>query len=114
VLKPVAEHSRYDLVFEIGDRLLRVQCKWAPLRDGVIPVRLMSSRYKPNGQNIRVAYSVDEIDAVAAYCENLDRCYLIPVARVAEMRGFQLRLDPPLNGQRASLNWAADYEFPGL
>ena len=29
VLKPVAEHGRYDLVFEVASRLLRVQCKWA-------------------------------------------------------------------------------------
>jgi hypothetical protein len=28
VLRPVVEHGRYDLAFEIGGRLLRVQCKW--------------------------------------------------------------------------------------
>ena len=26
VLKPLTEHGRYDLAFEIGPRLLRVQC----------------------------------------------------------------------------------------
>jgi prevent-host-death family protein len=29
------------------------------------------------------------------------------------MRGIQLRVSPPKNGQRASLHWAADYEFAG-
>jgi len=31
VLRPVQEHGRYDLAFEIGDRILRVQCKWGAL-----------------------------------------------------------------------------------
>jgi len=29
VLRPIVDHARYDLAFEIGDRLVRVQCKWA-------------------------------------------------------------------------------------
>jgi PD-(D/E)XK endonuclease len=31
VLCPIAEHGRYDLAFEIGGRILRVQCKWGSL-----------------------------------------------------------------------------------
>jgi hypothetical protein len=29
VLWPVSEHDRCDLALDIGDRLWRVQCKWA-------------------------------------------------------------------------------------
>jgi hypothetical protein len=29
VYRPVVEGGRYDLIFGIADRLLRVQCKWA-------------------------------------------------------------------------------------
>ena len=29
VSKPLVEHARYDLIFDIVGRLLRVQCKWA-------------------------------------------------------------------------------------
>jgi hypothetical protein len=29
VLKPVVEHCRYDLAFDLGERIVRVQCKWA-------------------------------------------------------------------------------------
>ena len=41
VLKPLTEHGRDDLAFEIGPRLLRVQCKWGGLAPGrsVITVR---------------------------------------------------------------------------
>lgn len=29
VIKPLVEHTRYDLIFDLRPRLLRVQCKWA-------------------------------------------------------------------------------------
>ena len=32
VYRPMAEGGRYDLIFGLEDRLLRVQCKWAARR----------------------------------------------------------------------------------
>ena len=32
VLRPMTERGRYDLAFEVGGRILRVQCKWAGVR----------------------------------------------------------------------------------
>jgi prevent-host-death family protein len=114
VLRPVVEHARYDLAFEIGDRILRVQCKWGRLHDdgAVIKVNLTSSWCTPTGYERRY-YREDEIDLVAVYCGDLDRCYLLPSALVAGRRGIQLRVTPPKNGQRACLNHAVDFEFPG-
>ncbi len=42
VFSPVGEGSRYDLIFDLGGRLLRVQCKWgaAKRRGGVLVVKL--------------------------------------------------------------------------
>ncbi len=40
VIKPLVEHTRYDLVFDLRPRLLRVQCKWAPLKGDVVVVQL--------------------------------------------------------------------------
>ena len=114
VLRPVVEHSRYDLAFEISDKLFRVQCKWGRLSTerAVIHVNLVSSRCTPTGYERR-SYSEDEIDLVAVYCHELDRCYLLPSALVADRRGIDLRLSPPKNGQRACLNVAVDFELPG-
>jgi prevent-host-death family protein len=114
VLRPMVEHARYDLAFEIGDRIYRVQCKWGGLHEGgaVIRVNLTSSWCTPTGYERRY-YSEDEIDLVAVYCGELDRCYLLPSSLVAGRRGIQLRLTPPKNGQRACLNLAVDFEFPG-
>jgi prevent-host-death family protein len=114
VLRPIVEHGRYDLGFELGDRILRVQVKWGALDEhgAVIRVNLQGCRHTPNGY-VYSTYSAGEIDAVAVYCAELDRCYLLPVSLVAGRRGVHLRTAPPRNGQRACINLAADFEFPG-
>jgi prevent-host-death family protein len=115
VLRPVVEHCRYDLAFEIGDRILRVQCKWGCLDDeeAVIQVQLQSSWLSPTAGYVRSSYTANEIDLVAVYCHALKRCYLLPIALVAGRRAISLRLKPPKNGQRACINLAEDFELHG-
>ncbi len=110
VLKPLTEHERYDLVVGLGGKLLRVQCKWAQRKGDVIRVSLSTSRRGPNGY-IRGSYSAAEVDAIGAYCEELNSCFLIPIEEVDGQSAVQLRLAPPRNGQRASLNWADEYRL---
>ena len=114
VLRPVAEHGRYDLALDVGTRLLRVQCKCGTLdQDGaVIKVNLASSWLSPTGY-VRTTYSTDEIDAVAVYCAAVDRCYLLPSQLAAGRRAIYLRLKPPRNQQRACINLAGDFDFSG-
>jgi prevent-host-death family protein len=114
VLKPVAEHGRYDLAFELGNKLHRVQCKWGGLDADrtVVVVRIGGSWLSPNGY-VKTSYEENEIDLLAVYCGELDCCYLLPARMVAGMRGIHLRLTAPLNSQRASINLASDYEFTG-
>jgi prevent-host-death family protein len=114
VLRPVAEHGRYDLAFEMGGRIHRIQCKWASFdpEDGVIKVNLESSFLTPGGY-VRTPYSASEIDFFAVYCGQLDRCYLLPVDFVDGRRAIYLRLSPPRNGQRACINLAERFEFAG-
>jgi prevent-host-death family protein len=115
VLRPIVEHSRYDLAFEIGDRIFRVQCKWGGLDESkaVIKVQLQGSWLSPTAGYVRSSYSEREIDLVAVYCHQLERCYLLPISLVAGRRAIHLRVKPPLNAQRACLNLAVDFEFQG-
>lgn len=110
VLRPVGEGSRYDLVFDLGSRLIRVQCKWAPRRGEVVVVRCQSCRRGPDGQMWR-PYTAEQVDAIAAYCPEVDACYFIPITRVEGSRQIQLRLTPARNAQRGAIAWAHDYEF---
>jgi prevent-host-death family protein len=113
VMKPLGEHTRYDLIFDVGCVLLRVQCKWAPLRGDVVCVNLTSVRYTSGGRQIRKPYRASEVDAVAVYYEALDECYLLTAKTFDGMRALHLRVAPAKNGQRAQLNWASDYRLSG-
>jgi prevent-host-death family protein len=114
VLRPMTEHERYDLAFEVGGRILRVQCKWGALDDvgSVIKVRLQTYSLTYAGQR-RSSYTEDEIDLLAVYCGALDRCYLLPSALVANRNEISLRLIPTLNRQRACVNLAEDFDLVG-
>jgi prevent-host-death family protein len=112
VMKPLTEHERYDLVFEVGGRLLRVQCKCASRTGDVVVVRLVTNRRGPNGF-IRGRYTSDEIDAVAAYCPELDECYLLTMEDIDDKTCVHLRLGATRNGQSLGLHFAADHLLSG-
>ena len=108
---PVGEGSRYDLIFDLPSGLVRVQCKWAPRAGDVVMVRCYSCRRTPQGLRNR-GYTTDEVDAFAAYCPHVDRCYFLPLSAFPDHgRQIQLRLSPSRNGQRAGVNWAEDFSF---
>jgi prevent-host-death family protein len=113
VLRPMTEHERYDLVLGVGGRLYRIQCKWGSCNGETIQVRLTSSYHSPTRGYVTRTYGIDEIDAVAVYCETTGKSYLLPIEEVAGMGLLTLRLSPARNNQRAALNYAAAYEFPG-
>ncbi len=110
VLKPLTEHEPYDLALDLGSRMLRVQCKWAGHDGDVVLIHVGRSRTSRRGY-IRSTYGKDEIDALAAYCQVLDRCYLLPVEMVAGRYAVHLRTSAARNNQRAAVNFAADYEL---
>ena len=114
VLKPVAEHGRYDMGFEIGTRILRVQVKSARLvRNGTALVISTETARRTAGGYLRTQYASGEIDLLAAYAHDLDRCYLLPAELACDRRAVQLRLTPARNGQRAFVHEAAKFEFAG-
>ena len=113
VLKPVAEHGRYDLAFDLGHRILRIQCKWARLEGAVVCVNLVGSRLTSDG-SVRSKYTIDEIDAVAAYCQPLEQVYLLPAEEIAGRSAIFLRVGPTKNAQRAAINWASKYSLGAI
>jgi PD-(D/E)XK endonuclease len=80
VFKPLSDGHRYDLIFDLGERLARIQCKWAVRRGDVAVINCQSCRRTAEGFKRR-RYGIDEIDAIAAYCADVDRCYYLPIAR---------------------------------
>jgi hypothetical protein len=113
VYRPMCEGGRYDLILGAGDRLLRVQCKWAPRHGDVVVVRCYSARRTRQGLRRRT-YSRSEIDAIVAYCAEIDRCFVIFVDRCHGRSQFHLRLCASRNSQRAGVNWADDFALESL
>jgi hypothetical protein len=95
---------------DVAGRLFRVQCKWVPLRDDWIPIPFQSCRRGPEGF-LRGVYTADEVDAIAAYCQALDRCFWLPIQRFPGSPSIRLRVTPARNNQRLRINWADDFDF---
>ena len=53
----------------------------------------------------------EEIDALAAYCPDLERCFLVPIARIDGRPTVHLRVAPTRNNQVRRVNRAEEFEF---
>jgi prevent-host-death family protein len=73
-------------------------------------IRVYSIRRGPERLR-RSAYTADEIDAVAAYCSELDSCFLVPMADIAGRQDLLLRVEPTRNNQVGGVNMASAYEL---
>jgi hypothetical protein len=113
VYRPVTEGCRYDLIIDVGQRLLRVQCKWAALSDAVVVIRTRTCRFTPAGY-VRTTYDASEVDGFAAYCHELKRCFWLPIDEFAGQGFVHLRLRPARNGQDAGLRCADDYPLGAI
>ena len=119
VYVPFSDGERYDLIFDLGRRLVRVQCKWAPRQGDVVIVRAYSCRRTADGLRRR-GYGAEEIDAIAAYCPELDRCYYLPGSEwwvesrssCASLRAATIKRGAS-TGRRISLSSGYDSTFPG-
>jgi hypothetical protein len=112
VLQPLAD-ERYDFVFDLRTRFVRVQCKWAVRSDDVVSVRCRTCRRARTGL-VHGRYTPEEIDAVAAYCAELGRCFFLPIQFLAGRTTIHLRLARARNNQELGVNWADDFDFEHL
>jgi PD-(D/E)XK nuclease superfamily protein len=113
VSRPLCEGQRYDLIFDLHPQLLRVQCKWAVRKGDVVVVRICTSRCTPNG-HVRTKYDSSEVDAIGAYCPELDACYLLPMVEFDGQGYAHLRLTRARNKQRAGIRMATAYRLGAI
>ena len=110
VYRPIAEGGRFDMIFLLGEELVRVQCKWARRIGDVVIVRCYSCRRAREGLRKRL-YTPEEIDAFAAYSADTGKCYYLPLAKIGIRSHIQLRIEPTRNNQKMGVHWAKDFEF---
>ena len=109
VAVPFGENTRYDLIVDDGFQLLRVQCKTGRIRSGAIEFPTASSYYHHPNEKPTQRHYRGQVDMFAVYCRQTSGVYLIPIDVLPLDRAY-LRIDPPANGQRRRIRFAADCE----
>jgi len=111
VLVPFGENTRYDLVIDDRERLLKVQCKTGRLRRGAVLWSMCSNYgHHANPRAVRRDYA-GEVDYFGVYCPETGGVYLIPMEDLAIHTLGSLRVEPPANNQRRRIRYAARYEI---
>lgn len=87
VAVPWGNNQRYDLIVDLGDRLLRAQCKTGTYSNGAVNFPTSSK----SGGKVRKNY-VGQIDCFLVYCRDLDKVYKVDIG-VAPKNSMTLRVD---------------------
>lgn len=101
---------RYDMIVDDGNRLWRVQVKYADSKSsgstGSVVARLAyETRHR---RNVRV-YDSSEVDALIVYLPKIDKLCWIPCECFVGKKMLSIRLVKPLNGQKTKIFYAHDY-----
>lgn len=110
LIAPFGENRRYDLVFDLGDRFVRVQVKTARLVNDGSALSAATASFAGLGATRRRAGYRGQVDVFAFYSPDTGRVYLVPCDECPET-GVYLRLTPARNGQVVGVRFAADYEL---
>ena len=98
---------QYDLLIDIGKRMLKVQVKTGRISDDneYLTFNTSSITHNSNGY-VRRLYTSDMVDFFCTIFE--DQCYLIPFTECGS-RTKKIRLVPTKNGQIKNISFARDY-----
>lgn len=97
---PYGDCARYDHIWDVEGKLLRVQIKSAQLlEDG--------SGFKFPGKNGSGKYDENQIDGIATMFDG--KCYFVPIADCSNE--IKLRFTLPVNSNPEQIKFAYDYEL---
>ncbi|ELZ36827.1 group I intron-associated PD-(D/E)XK endonuclease [Halorubrum tebenquichense] len=110
VSTPAYDNEPYDLVIEPGEEFRRLQIKTAfeATTDGAVRFRTRSTRTKSSGYE-REGHD-GRVDLFAVYAPACDEEYLVGIEET-EKAQMSIRYEPAANGNRANVNWHAEYRL---
>lgn len=102
ILKPQTEHAPFDLVIYKDRRFQKVQVKYRSLNDqNNLAVKFES--YWSNKQGVQKSPTdISEIDLVAIYCPNIDKCCYISSSEIPKGLNLILRVEAPKKNPKGS------------
>ena len=104
---PFGDRERYDQIWDINGKLLKIQVKTCHLIDDEKSGINFSCRSntKVNGKIRHARYTKDEIDYFATFFEG--KCYIVPVEQTSTEKTLRFKI--PKNGQKTRISFARDY-----
>ncbi len=90
------EGAPYDLVIDKGEKLFKIQVKYAESENGLLKIRLRD-------------YQPCQIDAIIAYDHITRTTYWLPIERIGGAYTISLRLVAPKNMQSKDIIWASEF-----
>ena len=108
---PYGEDWDYDLIVgrDCG-ALEKVQVKHVRSDGRVVVVKCLSRSLTAGRVRATKRYTAQTVDWIAVWDATSERCYYVPACELGAGRAtINLRLDPPANGQRAGVRFAANY-----
>ena len=97
---------RYDCLVDLGNKIIRVQCKTSrQVDEGSIQFECRSSKKVKSTEFEHRKYLENEIDYFYTYWDG--QGYLVPVQECSTTK--KLRFLPPKNGQKTGITFASEY-----
>ena len=105
---PFGDRERYDQIWDVHGKLLKVQVKtasWVDESNTAIKFSCRSSQ-RSHSKTKNTRYQEGEIDYFATFWDG--QCYLVPLAETSNEK--ILRFEPPKNGQVKGITFADTYK----
>lgn len=106
VAVPFGSGAPYDLIVDLGHRVMKIQVKTGRLRKGCVLFPMQ--RFSGHTGKAR-SYRPQEFDYFAVYCPDTEQIYVLPLGD-NPTQGY-LRCEETRNGQKQKIHWANEYEF---
>jgi len=74
---PIGDNQKYDIIVDNNVGLQRIQCKTGKLKSGVITANVGRVHIGKSKKSEKFLYTKTEIDCIAIYCPDTDKCYLL-------------------------------------
>lgn len=105
---PLTEHAPFDLIAYKDGKFKRIQVKYRIKNNGCIDVSFKTSWADKKGNHINY-YDKTDIDVIAVYCPDTDKCYYIDLNKFS--KSISIRLDESNRYKnRKSCNHFSDFE----
>lgn len=106
VLKPLTDNARYDLALDRSGSLFRIQVKTGRVRNGCVNFNACS---RSGDSGPRLVYA-GQVEAIAVYCPDNKKVYLVPIEIIGAKTTMSLRIAPSRNGQKKMIFPAHEFE----